>query len=82
MGWGKLEGAELLPSSAVCFQEVTKLSKATTAETAFVAAVYVPSFWGDPHLKEEMSQLRLVPSSQGLWAAQEMILLELPSKGD
>lgn len=76
-----MERAEPLLSSAVCFQEVTKLSKPTTAETGSVASASLPSSWGDPHLKEGiLPQLRLDPCSQGLQAAQEMILLELQVK--
>lgn len=82
-GWGKLERVERLPYSAICFEEVTKLSKPNTAETGSVASVPLPSSWSDPHLKKELlPQLRLEPCSQGLRADQETILLELPSKRD
>lgn len=78
---GDLERAEPLPSSAVCFQEVIKLSKPTTEETGSVASASLPSAWANPHLKEGiLPQLRLGPCSQVLQAAQEMILLVLRVK--
>jgi hypothetical protein len=42
--------------------------------------VSLPSFWGDPHLREDVTTLRLQPCSQGLWVARKPDIVRATKK--